>query len=137
MTSAEERVELVRRAFEAYAANELADVSAHLDPEIEIYTSPDFMNAGTARGYEGWLEWTEQWNEAWAEFRIEVEEAEAVGERHALATVRQTGRGRTSGVEISQEACYLLDVRDGRAVYLGLYPNRDAALAAAREREGD
>ena len=136
MSSAEERIELVRRGFAAYNAGDTEAVFQLLHPEVEIYSSDELMNAGTFRGHEGYLTWVSRWNEAWEDFTNEPEEIEAVGDRHVVARVRATGLGRGSGIEVGQELAYIYDVRDGVCVYLGLHPSFDEALAAAREREG-
>jgi ketosteroid isomerase-like protein len=136
VTSAEDRVELVRRGFQAYNARDTGAVFRLLDPNVEIYSTHELMNPGTFRGHAGYLRWIGQWEEAWEDFQNVPEEIQAVGERHVVARVRASGRGRGSGVEVGQTLAYLYDVREGVCVYLGLYASFDAALDAAREREG-
>jgi ketosteroid isomerase-like protein len=136
VTSAEDRVELVRRGFQAYNARDTGGVFRLLDPDVEIYSTAELMNPGTFHGHEGYLRWIRQWDEAWEDFQNVPEEIQVVGERHAVARVRASGRGRGSGVEVGQTVGYLYDVREGACVYLGLYASFEAALDAAREREG-
>ena len=136
MTSAEDRIELVRRGFQAYNARDAGAVFRLLDPDVEIYSTDELMNPGTFHGHEGYLRWIGQWEEAWEDFQNVPEEIQAVGERHAVARVRASGRGRGSGVEVGQTVGYLYDVREGVCVYLGLYGSFEAALGAARDREG-
>jgi hypothetical protein len=52
-----------------------------------------------------------------------------------LNELRQTARGRAGGVELERTATFLIEVREGKVVYLGLFPDTDAARAAAAERE--
>jgi hypothetical protein len=70
------------------------------------------------------------------DFRPEPRRIEAVGERHAVADVLQTGRGRGSGVEVEMTLGYLFEYVGGRATYVALHPTFDEAMAVAREREG-
>jgi ketosteroid isomerase-like protein len=65
MSSPEERVELVRRGYEAYNAGDLDALLDLFDPDIEVWASPDMLNSGSYRGHEGFLRWISQWNEAW------------------------------------------------------------------------
>jgi ketosteroid isomerase-like protein len=134
-TSPEERIELVRRGHAVYERGDMESVLALLDPEIEIYAPPDVGNPGTYHGHDGFLHWIGHWNEAWDEFRQELRGVEPIGERHVVADMLQTARGRASGVELELAVTYVYEVRDGRATYLSLHLDGKQARAAARERE--
>jgi ketosteroid isomerase-like protein len=131
----EERVEFVRRAFEAYNAGDIEAVVDLFDPEVEVRASAELMNPGPYYGRAGYLEWVRQWNEAWETFVIALEEVVPVGQRHVIARVHQTGRGRGSGVDVDMQVGYMFEMREERCVRLALYPSFEAAMAAARERE--
>jgi ketosteroid isomerase-like protein len=133
--SSEQGVDLLRRGFEAYNAGEIEAVLKLFDPSVEVYASPELLNRGTFHGHQGLRDWLSAWNEAWESFTIDVRSIEAVGDRHAVADVDQTGRGRGSGAEVALAVAYLLEERDGLGVFFAIYPDHDAALAAARERE--
>ena len=135
--SAERRVELAREGIEAYDAGDLETALARFSPEIEVYSPPGTVNVGTYHGLEGFLKWTQLWDEAWERFDREVEDTEAIGERHVVAIVRHRGVGRGSGVAVEQLSGYVFDLDpDERCVYFALYNEPDEAFAAAREREG-
>ena len=134
--SAEERIELVRRGFDAYNGGDFETVLDHFDAEVELHTADGLPNAGTYRGHEGFAHWAQQWEEAWEDFRPEPRRIEAVGERHAVADVLQKGRGRGSGVEVEMTLGYVFEYVGGRATYVALHPTFDDAMAVAREREG-
>lgn len=136
MTSPEDRVELVRRGFEAWEAGDVEAVLELFDPEIEVFTAEGLINAGTYRGHESFLRWTQQWFEAWEDFHNTPQEIVAVGNRHAVARVHQTGRGRGSGVDVEMTVGWAFEVHDRRAVCLALHPSFEAAMSVAREREG-
>jgi ketosteroid isomerase-like protein len=135
--SAERRIELARDGIVAYDSGDVEAALKLLSPDIEVYSPPGTVNVGTYHGIEGFLEWTTMWNEAWERFEREVLRVEAVGERHAVAVVHQTGVGRESGVEVEQVSGYLMELNDDeQCSYFALYNDLDAAFAAAREREG-
>jgi ketosteroid isomerase-like protein len=129
------RVELIRLGIAAYNAGDVDAVVALLDEDVEIYSPPDFLNAGRFHGHEGFLRWNEAWNEAWESFAIQIEAIEPVGEDHIVAAVRQRARGRGSGIEIDQHVAYLWEVRHERCVYQALYPDVEQAMADAHRRE--
>jgi ketosteroid isomerase-like protein len=121
---------LVRRAFQAYDRGDLQTVLATLDDDVEVYSHPDTGNTGTYHGHKGFLQWVALWLDAWEEFRIEVREVKVLDDVHVLAVMDQFGRGRGSGIPVEQRGvAYLFTVRDGRTTFMGLYLNRDTALA--------
>jgi uncharacterized protein len=130
--SAAENVRLAREGFDAFNRGDVDAVLAMLDPEVEVFAAPEFPNSGTFHGHDGYLRWVGEWLEAWDRFVIEVLEIEPVGDDHVVSLVHQRGRGRGSGIEVTQDVAFMWEVRDGRAVRFHLYPDRDAALAGVR-----
>jgi ketosteroid isomerase-like protein len=124
--------ELARAGFEAFNRGDIAGVLRLLDPEVEVHSVAEVGEAGTYHGHQGYLDWTRIWLDAWSEFRVELEEIEQVDDENVLVHTRQRGRGKGSGLEVEQSGIYLFTVRDGLAVRLHLYADRDQALAAAR-----
>lgn len=136
-TSAADRVELVRQGIEAYAAGDLERALALFSPDVEIFAPPgEQITTGTYHGIDGFLQWSGEWNDAWESFDLELIEVEAVGERHAVATVMQRGIGRGSGLEIEALSGYVFENDDeGPCVFFALYNDPERARAAALERE--
>jgi len=100
--------------------------------DVEVGAAPELPNSGSYHRQEGFVTWITQWLDAWDEFRIELVEVVAIDDEHVLVEVAQHGRGRGSGLEVTQRGhAYLVTVRDGVVVRLFLYPDRTAALAAA------
>jgi ketosteroid isomerase-like protein len=135
-TSEADRVELMQRAWDAYNAGEVDAVIELLDPEVEVYSSPELANPGTFRGVDEFVRWMTRWNDAWGSFHFDAVETVPVGEHHVATRMRQTGVGRGSGLEVAMDAGWVAEVRDGRCVHLGLYPSFEVAIAVARKREG-
>jgi ketosteroid isomerase-like protein len=107
-------------------------VWAIADDDVEVGGAPELPNSGSYRGQEGFVTWINQWLDAWDEFRIELVQIVAIDDEHVLVEVEQHGRGRGSGLEVTQRGlAYLVTVRDDVVVRLFLYPDRTAALAAA------
>jgi ketosteroid isomerase-like protein len=120
----------------AFAANERGDeetLRALFADEIEIYAEPGMINAGRYTGWEGWLEWTGQWDEAWEEISYEPLEFIEVSDSFVVAPTRVVGRGAGSGLEIDRVFAYLYEIRDGKGVRMHTYGSRERALEAAAE----
>jgi ketosteroid isomerase-like protein len=66
--------------------------------------------------------------DSFEEFRVEPERAVERGDK-LIAVVRQSGRGRSSGVEVDARLAHVWTVEDGRAVRFEAVPDPEAALA--------
>ena len=130
----DERIRLFREGVEAYASGDLEAALAYYHPEVEV-TAPQWMNSNLYKGHEGFIKWAESWDEAWDSFSWEIKSVEAVGERHVVARVRLIGKGRGSAIELDHEAGYVVDVQDGKAIYLEITRDEDSAREIAHERE--
>jgi ketosteroid isomerase-like protein len=135
MSEQERNLALVREALEAFQRGDWDALVAFLDPEVDVYASPQVAESGRYHGREGWTEWASRWLEAWESFEVEAEGIEPVGEDHVLLSVRQYGKGKGSGVPVEQSVCCMLELRHGLATRYHVYPDREGALEAAREGE--
>jgi ketosteroid isomerase-like protein len=117
-----------------YADWERGDFSsaAWADPAIE-FVLPDGPSPGSWRGI---AEMSAAWREvlsAWRHFRVEAERYRDLGDGRVLVlTFNNSGRGRTSGLEVGQfrtEGANVFQIRNGRVTRLVSYLNRDQALA--------
>ena len=75
------------------------------------------------------------WGEAiadFADFHVEAEEIRVLDDERVLVLTHNTGRGRTSGLqldEIATRGANVLHVRGGKVARLALYFDRDRAVA--------
>jgi ketosteroid isomerase-like protein len=125
-----------RRGFDLYLSGNIDELLELYDPAV-VVTAPEFMNAGPFHGHTGYIEWVQRWNEAWETLEFRVGDVEPVGGRHIVADVHTTGRGRSSGVEVEVVAWWMVEMRDGRAVYLEVLTSREGAVDLVRQRESD
>ena len=135
MSDGQANVDRARAATELFQRGEVEAFLATMDPEVEIFSTPDLPNPGRFAGREGWIEWTSQWFDAWADFEVEIEDYEPVGERHVLMSARQRAKGAGSGVPVEMRVYYLTEYRDGLATRFHLYADREEALEVARAAE--
>jgi ketosteroid isomerase-like protein len=131
----QENVEIVRRAFEAFAQAGPEAVIEYADPEIELWLPSGLIQAaGTYRGRPAVLDWMREWAEAWEEIDYTAEEFTEAGDT-VVVSVLYDGRGTGSGVRIEGRFWYLMKLRSGKLVRWELYPERTQALEAAGLRE--
>jgi ketosteroid isomerase-like protein len=135
MSEPRDNVALSQAATEAFRRGDIDAFLATLDPEVEIFSTPELPNPGRFVGREGWIVWTSQWLEAWADFEVEIEEFEPIGRHHVLMTARQRAKGAGSGVPVEMRVFYLAEYRDGLAARFHLYATREEALEVARAGE--
>ena len=124
------QVALARAGFEAFNRGDGDAVLALLHPDVEVHSSGSVGERGTYRGHDGYRQWVGVWLEAWEEFRIDLDRIEPIDDSNVLVHVTQHGRGRGSGLEVTQTVTYLFTERDGLATRLHIYADRDEAIAA-------
>jgi ketosteroid isomerase-like protein len=108
-----ERLDIALRGIEAYNRGDFQALMELIDDDVEAVVPDGMANAGTYRGVQGFQRMTRHWGEAWAEFRVEVEELIEEGDA-VIAPVTQHARGRGSGVETQMSAVHLMRFRRGR-----------------------
>src|ERR1700752_2906741 len=139
MSSLEERqrrnVEFVRQGVEAFQRGDLDGLLALTDEDFEVFLPKNLPNSGTYVGQEGFQTWLDQWLEAGGDFTVEIVDATPAGAHHVVADIRQTGRGKGSGIPVEMGVTYLWDVRGDRFAALQLYASREEALEVAERRE--
>jgi ketosteroid isomerase-like protein len=135
VASSPDRERLARAGFEAFNAGDHEAVVELLSEDVEVFASPELANSGRFHGRDGYRTWIEPWIDAWEAIDMEIAEMTPVGNRHVVAEVHQVGHGR-EGIEVSMDVAFLFDIGDDDLVdYLALHPNRQGALADARDRE--
>ena len=127
----EEDLEAVTRGYEAWNKGELGAVLELMDPEIEWAPGVESPEAGVFTGRDGLAAFVKSWAESFDDFRLEPEEVTVEGDR-AIVLLRQSGRGRGSGIELDIRTVHVWTIRDGVAVAWAAYRSRKDALDAIR-----
>jgi ketosteroid isomerase-like protein len=122
-------------AFNAFMRGELSieALAEHLDPQIEVFwpdqTFPDFPQG--LRGHAEYIAHAEQLRDGWIDLNHELLELIEVPDGRIVALVRQSGRGRQSGVPIVFHYFALHTIRDGKTCKMEFFRHRADALQAA------
>jgi ketosteroid isomerase-like protein len=121
----------LRAGYDALNRGDLAQVMALVDDAITFDPGPMSPDGGHAvgTGRDGFELLVRSWMDAFDDFRLEPLEVIERGPC-LVASVRQSGRGRGSGVQIAIEIAHVWTVKNGRAVRLESFRSFDAALAA-------
>jgi ketosteroid isomerase-like protein len=105
----------------------VAYVSDHFDQDAEYWPVEE---ASPIRGHDGLVRWIRRWLEAWDETWDVIEEILEDGQVVVAAT-RVHGRGRISGMEISQRLIDVFELRDGKVLRITEYLDPREALEAS------
>ena len=124
-------VEVVRRHFEAFQDGGLDGVATYWDPDIEwraVEGAAD--DVGVMRGESKLRRYYQDWIDAMDGLRADVEEVLFDDDERVAAVVRNSGRGRASGVLTKGRYYVACTVRHGRIVSGREYETRAEALEA-------
>jgi ketosteroid isomerase-like protein len=123
-------------AFNAFMRGELSNeaYAERFDPQIELLwrdrqTYPDIPQH--LRGLAQFIAFAEHYRDAWLDPVRELLEVIEVPDGRVLALVRQSGRGRHSGVPIVIDYFELCTIRDGKLCKVEYFRHRTDALQAA------
>jgi ketosteroid isomerase-like protein len=118
-------VEIVRKAFEAWARRDFEAALALADAQVVLH-DPGRTGA-TFRGHDQLKRFWEEWLEGWDEYRVEPKEFVEEGDEVFVAS-DQTGRASLTGIEVTQDLFQVFKLRDGVLVELRIYADRAPAL---------
>ena len=127
-------------AFNAFMRGELSSeaYAEGFDPQIELLwrdrqTYPDFPQH--LQGLPECIAFSEQYRDGWINLVQELLELIEAPDGRVLALVRQSGRGRQSGVPIVIHFFALCTIRDGKMRKIEYFRHRADALQAGGIRE--
>lgn len=130
----EENVSIISRMYDAWLARDYEAVLATYDPNIRVNPDPEAWWVGMDDdyvGHEGITRYMAGVYEAFADYRPEVEQILDVGEGRVLTLAVEHGTGRGSGAAVqSSKTAHLWTLKDGKAVQLDLFLDRDRAFQA-------
>jgi ketosteroid isomerase-like protein len=122
----QENVEIVRKLFDSYRADDPAQALACLAPDVIYEVGQEVAAQGRDEVRAMW----ERWESSWGEIEMNPEEFIEAGD-HVVVAVRYSGRGRGSGIEFGARTFDVYTIRDGLCVRKLEFNDRDEALEAA------
>ena len=97
----EENVEIVERAFAAFAAGGVEACLPSFSPDLVVYPFPEWPRQGVYRGHDGLREVLAEWMDNFDDFGFHVDELREVGDS-VLMLGETVGRIKGSAVPIRQ-----------------------------------
>lgn len=126
-------MDIATRGIEAYNRGDVDAIFELATDDVEFVVPDTMVNSGTYVGREGFQTMTDHWEEAWDEFRVEIEDVVELGDT-VVVSVAQYGRGRGSGIDTRMGAAHLMRFRDGLLSAWRLCQTKEEALHHARTR---
>ena len=124
-----DQVEIVRSAFEAVAERGVEAMLEHVADDFEMQTPAELAaEPDVYRGHDGIRRWFSSFYEAVDSIRFEPLRLERRGDR-VVMDMRMTTRGRSTGLEGSQETTAVCDLRDEEITRMSFYPSWADAVA--------
>jgi ketosteroid isomerase-like protein len=123
-------LDLVRSIYAAWEGGDWRSTE-WMHPEIE-FVMADGPDPGTWTGVAGMAGGWYDFLNAWDDFRAEAEEFREIDSERVLVLAHNSGRGKTSGLELGQmrtRAANVFHIRDSKVVKFVIYWDRDRALA--------
>lgn len=116
-------------SYEALNRGEIDAALQLLDENAEWHESEALPDTGVYRGREAIRAFLTDFLESWERFEQEIEETRERGDRVAVL-IHLKARGRESSAEVDARYAHVWTIRDGSAVRVDAYYDRDEALAA-------
>jgi ketosteroid isomerase-like protein len=136
MSLEQANVDVVRRQFQALERGGPDGAAEFWHTDIDwraVEGAAD--DVGVMRGHDALRRYYEEWFQTFDQLRAEVEEVIFEGDDRVAVSVRNSGRGRASGVVTEGRYYVACTVRDGQIVSGREYATRDQALEAVGLRE--
>jgi ketosteroid isomerase-like protein len=125
--------EVVRAHFATFAHGGLDEAEKYWHPEIEWRAIEGAVDdVGVIRGTAPMRRYYQEWMETMSDLRLEVDEIVYEDDKRVAVLVRNSGRGRVSGVSASGSYYVACLVEDGRIVAGREYATGEEAVASAR-----
>ena len=130
----QENVEIVARLVDAWNQANVEAMLALFDPECEVIFPPEVPEPGPFRGHAELREWAEGFLAAWESHHAEVLDV-IEADPSIVASLRLTGRGSGSGIEMDETDTHVFTFKDGKVTRWRNVSDRSEALDAAGLRE--
>ena len=97
---AQDNVEIVRGAWEAWLRGDMDALVAMWDPEI-VWDTTNFHDwpESSYRGPDDVRQFLSEWLEMWGDYEIDIDDVLGAPDGRVVSLIRQRGRGRHSGLE--------------------------------------
>ena len=124
-------VERLRGAYEAFNERGVEAILEQLAPQFQVRDRESSPDRETRLGKEGIKELFDSYMEAFEALRLEPEEFIEAGDQ-IVVSLYQLVRGKGSGAEVVGRVAHVWTMRDGAALRLRIFADKERALEALR-----
>ena len=133
---ARSNTDLVRPIYEEWGRGNWEPSFDVYHPDMEWGWSDEFPGlAGVYRDSETPNPRLRAWLSGWDPWRAEAEDFLEIGD-YVVVLATYHGRGKGSGIEITQEGAHVFKLRDGKVVRLEIFASRERAIESVRAAPG-
>ena len=125
----EENVEIVRRSFEAFRANDFETLFAGVSRNVVIHSNPEEPEAMRYEGWDGMLDYLAKWFSGWEDYTVEPRRFLATGD-YVVVDAREVGTATLSGIRIEQDYSHAMKLKDGLVIEWRMFNDVEQALEA-------
>ena len=126
----QENVEIVRHAWAAWERGDWEPLYAFYHPDIVWDASAlEGPISGVYHGHDGVRQYFHEWLESFEAHEARAERFIDAGD-DVIVSLRLTGRGKASGVEVEMTRSNVYRIRDGLAIRVELFETETEALEA-------
>jgi ketosteroid isomerase-like protein len=127
----DENVEVVRGHIEAWRAEDAPRAVSFFDPYVVADVSRTDEIDSAFYGHQAITEFFRRFAGTFEDYRWEIERLSDLGSGAVLAVLRETGRGKGSGVPVDRPLATLYTVIDGKIARITTFHSEREALEAA------
>ncbi len=128
----EEDVQSLREGYEAFNVGDFELAAERIAPDASVSDRAEVPDAQTYSGREQVLAQFQAVSNEFEDYRIDPISIEIEGD-YLVAHIRQSGRGRASGVPVEGELFHVWEVHDRAITDMRAFTTRDEALAYVGE----
>jgi ketosteroid isomerase-like protein len=123
-------IHLVRDVFHDWNSTGDPPPDELIAPDFELHSPLAGARGAPYVGPAGVRDWIGDLNEAYGNFRFELEDLEQTAPGHVLALGRIEVEGRGPAAGLEEPAAWVIEVRDGKLARMELFHDQDEARAA-------
>jgi ketosteroid isomerase-like protein len=116
--------DFVRRTWARWNDGDRELLEEEIDPEVTIHSA---LSQAVYRGYEGVERWMREIDEQFSDWRVALDSVDEPRDGIVIARGSISMRGRQSGLDLTQPASWIIELRDGRMLTLRNFVGTEAA----------
>jgi ketosteroid isomerase-like protein len=132
-----EYADLVRNAYEGFAQGDLERILPLLHSDFELHEEPELPGGRVWHGPDGFRAYLNEAGARWRELVVEIDDVTPVNSSTVVVSGTMRGTGSMSGADVDARFGHVFELRDGLAVRMRMFFDREQALEAADSADNE